>query len=160
MVQSNGKKFWKLEKNWINTVWPHIYSLVHFAHYFVYSDESIIKQTYLARLEQPRPYDIEFLRSWFRRPGMGSFPLLGIDGNSWDVEYEDDLVAIKARTAPDMFSKWFTETLVPIYHHLLGERFKVFHSLSDYLHQHDNFNYRSRLMMKPAKVYTIITSLF
>ncbi|KFY10220.1 hypothetical protein V491_07756, partial [Pseudogymnoascus sp. VKM F-3775] len=87
-------------------------------------NEIIIKQTYLARLEQPRPYDIEFLRSWFRRPGMGSFPLLGIDGNSWDVEYEDDLVAIKARTAPDMFSKWFTETLVPIYHHLLGERFK------------------------------------
>lgn len=75
---------------------------------------------------------------------MGSFPLLGIDGNSWNVEYEDDLVAVKARTAPDMFSTWFTETLVPAYHYLLGEKFKVFHSLSDYLLQRNNFIYRNR----------------
>ncbi|KFY88323.1 hypothetical protein V500_06418 [Pseudogymnoascus sp. VKM F-4518 (FW-2643)] len=87
-------------------------------------NDSIIKQTYLARLENPRRYDIEFLRSWLQRPGMGSFPLLGIDGNSWNVEYEDDLVAVKARTAPDMFSTWFMETLVPAYHYFIGEKFK------------------------------------
>ncbi len=57
---------------------------------------------------------------------MGSFPLLGLDRNTWDVENENDLVAIKARAAPDIFSNWFTETLVPAYHHTLGEKFKVF----------------------------------
>jgi hypothetical protein len=85
-----------------------------------------MKQAYLARLDKPRQYDLEFLRSWFQRPNMGSFPLLGIDKDAWDTKDENDLVAIKARAVPDVFSKWFTETLVPAYHHVLGERFKVF----------------------------------
>jgi hypothetical protein len=89
------------------------------------ADDAVLKQASLARLEQPRKYDLEFLRSWFRRPGMGSFPLLGIDKDAWDTKNEDDLLAIRPRAAPDMFSKWFTEYLVPRYHHILGKNFKV-----------------------------------
>lgn len=56
---------------------------------------------------------------------MGAFPLLGIDKDSWDRENENDFVAIKARLGSDTFSNWFTEKLVPAYHHILGEKFKV-----------------------------------
>jgi len=56
---------------------------------------------------------------------MGSFPLLGIDRDSWDVASKDDLVAIKARPRADIFSNWFTEKLVPAYQHIIEERFKV-----------------------------------
>jgi hypothetical protein len=88
-------------------------------------DDALLKQASLARLQQPRQYDLEFLRSWFRRPGMGSFPLLGLDRDAWDTKTEGDLVAIKPRQAPDVFSKWFTEYLVPRYHHIIGKKFKV-----------------------------------
>lgn len=56
---------------------------------------------------------------------MGSFPLLGIDRDAWDTKNESDLIAIKPRDAPDIFSKWFTEHLVPRYHHAFWKRFKV-----------------------------------
>jgi hypothetical protein len=60
---------------------------------------------------------------------MGAFPLLGIDKDAWDIKNESDLIAIKPRNAPDVFSKWFTEYLVPLYHHTFGKRFKVCRSL-------------------------------
>ncbi|PMD21120.1 hypothetical protein NA56DRAFT_626290 [Hyaloscypha hepaticicola] len=84
----------------------------------------LLKQVSLAKLEQPRQYDLDFLKSWFRRLGMGSFPLLGIDRDAWDAKTENDLIAIKPRSLPDLFSQWFTESLVPRYHHLFGKTFK------------------------------------
>lgn len=56
---------------------------------------------------------------------MGSFPLLGIDRDAWDAKYGDDLIAIKPRSPPDLFSQWFTESLVPRYHHIFGKTLKV-----------------------------------
>lgn len=90
-------------------------------------DDAVLKQASLARLEQPRKYDLQFLRSWFRRPGMGSFPLLGFDRDTWDPKNEADLIAIRPRAAPDIFSKWFKEGVVPQYHHIIGQKFRVFH---------------------------------
>jgi hypothetical protein len=58
---------------------------------------------------------------------MGYFPIRGLDQGAWDPRDEDDLIAIRARTAPDRFSKWFIDTVVRVYHRLLGERFKVCH---------------------------------
>ncbi|KAH6710951.1 hypothetical protein BKA61DRAFT_612737 [Leptodontidium sp. MPI-SDFR-AT-0119] len=89
----------------------------------IYND-AVLKQASLARLERPREYDLEFLRSWFRRPGMGSFPLLGIDRDAWDEKTESDLIAIKPRAVPDIFSKWFTESFIPRYHHIFGKKFR------------------------------------
>lgn len=56
---------------------------------------------------------------------MGAFPLLGLDRKSWEPQYEDDLVSIKARDASDPFSRWYVEKAVPTFHHMIGERFKV-----------------------------------
>ena len=56
---------------------------------------------------------------------MGSFPLLGMDRDAWDTKTENDLIALKPRSPPDLFSQWFTESLVPRYHHLFGKTFKV-----------------------------------
>lgn len=88
-------------------------------------DDMLLKVERIATMEGPRSYDIEFLRSWFSRPTLGSSPILGIDKIAWDSQYEDDLVGIKPRTTPDTFSHWFTEKAVPLYHHLMGEKFKV-----------------------------------
>jgi hypothetical protein len=56
---------------------------------------------------------------------MGSFPLYGLDRNSWDKDHERDLLALSDRTTGDPFSQWFTNKAIPSFHHLLGKRFKT-----------------------------------
>jgi hypothetical protein len=89
------------------------------------TDDSLMKQACLCRLGSPTPHDLQFLRKWFERPSMGSFPLLGLDRAAWDVDHEEDLIALNARQAPDLFSRWFTDKAMPAYHNIIGEKFKV-----------------------------------
>jgi len=56
---------------------------------------------------------------------MGSFPLFGLDRKAWNEENERDLVALMPRKPSDPFSEWFSHTLMPIFHHVIGEKFKV-----------------------------------
>lgn len=56
---------------------------------------------------------------------MASFPLCGLDRNAWSEENESDLVALMPRMASDPFSEWFSYTLMPMFHHVIGEKFKV-----------------------------------
>tara|TARA_R110002060_G_scaffold27132_4_gene36857 strand:- start:19 stop:519 length:501 start_codon:yes stop_codon:yes gene_type:complete len=56
---------------------------------------------------------------------MGAFPLLGLDRDAWDAKSESDLIAINPRATPDIFSKWFTESFIPRYHQVFGEKFRV-----------------------------------
>jgi hypothetical protein len=79
---------------------------------------------------------------------MGSFPFLGFDRDTWDLKNETDLIAIKPRAAPDIFSKWFTEGFVPYYHQIIGKKFKVIpsqYSLNQYVMQPD--------IEKPANIW-------
>lgn len=54
---------------------------------------------------------------------MGSFPIRGLDMGAWDVK--DDLISLKSAGPRDLTTRWFTDTLVPLYHRFLGERLKV-----------------------------------
>lgn len=90
----------------------------------IYND-AVLKQARLARLDSPSQYELRFLRTWLARPRMGNFPLLGLDRKTWNKEYEDDLLALRAQLRGDAFSSWFTETLVPIFHRYIGAKFKV-----------------------------------
>jgi len=56
---------------------------------------------------------------------MGAFPMLGLDRCSWTTENEQDLVALTYREATDPLSQWLTNTVVPSFHHVVGERLKV-----------------------------------
>ena len=85
----------------------------------------LINLTQLAKLETPSSHDIEFLRSWLERPSMGDFALRGLDRDAWDHRDEEDIAAIKPRPAPDLFSKWFTNTLISFIHRTVGEKLKV-----------------------------------
>ena len=81
----------------------------------------------MAKLEPPIPKDVEFLRSWFDDIEKGNYPLLGLDKDAWGGS-GDDLVAMKARVAPDPFSSWVSNTVIPFYHNLLGDKLKVWGS--------------------------------
>lgn len=56
---------------------------------------------------------------------MGAFPLLGLDRHTWNAENEQDLMALLPRKSQDSFSDWMMETVVPLYHRYIGQRFKV-----------------------------------
>lgn len=80
-----------------------------------------------AAMSRPRPnqYDLSFFRAWLEDSRMGNFPLRGIDRHAWSVTYESDLVALRPRETPDHFSRWFINTVVPLFHRALGWRLKV-----------------------------------
>lgn len=90
-----------------------------------YQDIALLQQAKIANLEPPSSYDLAFLRQWFIRPQMGDYPLLGLDRKAYDPEYEHDLVALKARSTPDFFSRWLTYYLIPKWHNSVGRKIKV-----------------------------------
>lgn len=58
---------------------------------------------------------------------MGNFLLRGLDRAAWDSRYDDDLVDIKPRKAPDLLSHWFLDMVMPTFHNLTGEKIMVRH---------------------------------
>jgi hypothetical protein len=92
-------------------------------------DKSLSQMILLSKVEGPTSHDLEFVRSWMVRPSMGDFALAGLDRNSYSAVHELDLVAINARPSPDVFSRWFTDVVVPQWHKVLGQTFKVRHWL-------------------------------
>jgi hypothetical protein len=89
------------------------------------SDDSLLKCMAVLNLQSPNAYDLGFLRSWFERPSMGSFPLYGLDRKSWDPTYEWDLAALCSRKAPDPFSQWVSDRVIPTFHHIIGSKYRA-----------------------------------
>lgn len=56
---------------------------------------------------------------------MGSFPLIGLDRDYWNSENERDLVALWPCQLSDPFAKWFAHTVTPLFHNIIGSKFKV-----------------------------------
>lgn len=83
-----------------------------------------MQQAALQELKGPTRYDLQFLKSWFERPKMGSFPLLGLDRTSWEAA-EEELVGVAPREATDYFTNWFSYKVMPTLHSLIGEKLKV-----------------------------------
>lgn len=77
----------------------------------------------LAKLDGPNKVDLYFLKEWFERDSMGAFPILGPDMDAWN--HAEDLIALKPRSPQDPTSSWFTTTIFPLYHRLVGQKVKV-----------------------------------
>lgn len=77
----------------------------------------------LAKLDEPNKIDLKNLREWFERPDLGAYPIRGSDMAAWDED--EDLVAIKPRVSQDVISRYFTETVFPYLHNVLGHKLKV-----------------------------------
>jgi hypothetical protein len=89
------------------------------------SDNTLLKHAAISQLEKPPRHDLRFLRHWFERPMMGSFPLLGLDRSSWAEEHENDIVSVMPRQYQDPLTSWFSEKFIPVFHHIIGNKFKV-----------------------------------
>jgi hypothetical protein len=80
----------------------------------------------MSRLRSPTPHDIEILRSWLARPTLGNARLLGPGRDAYNAGNENDIVGLKAKPTPDVFSRWFTDKLIPKWHRMVWEKPKVF----------------------------------
>lgn len=88
-------------------------------------DERLLRQAALAKLEGPNELDLGFLKEWLERDSMGAFPILGPDMDAWNNA--EDLVALKPRSPQEPTSRWFTTTIFPLFHRLIGQKVKVIH---------------------------------
>lgn len=123
--QYHGRDWWSLangESDGDREQWQKVLELR--AKLDIYNDAAL-KQAQLSRLDRPSCHDIEFLRTWLERPTMGNFPLVGLDRNTWSSIYENDLMAVRTRPSSDYLSDWITHTIVPSFHRMVGEKYKV-----------------------------------
>jgi hypothetical protein len=124
-LQYHGRDWWSLANDDNKSSQEHWHKVLQLREKLDLYNDACLRQARLARLDGPSRQDLQFLRAWMERPRMGNFPLLGLDRRTWDEEHEDDLLAIRARPAAGVFSAWVLETLVPLFHRFVGERFKV-----------------------------------
>ncbi|KAH8776511.1 hypothetical protein F5883DRAFT_248746 [Diaporthe sp. PMI_573] len=114
-------------------------------------NERLLRQAMLAKLEGPNKLDLEFLKEWLERDSMGAFPILGPDMEAWN--HSEDLVALKPRSPQDPTSRWFTATVFPLYHKLIGHKVKDPESpeLGDGL-----YNYKESILSSTANIFTTV----
>lgn len=129
-LQFHGRDWWSLANGDDKSSREHWHKVLQLRGKLDTYNDAVLKQTQLARLDRPSRHELRFLRTWMERPRMGNFPLLGLDRKTWDEEYENDLLALRARPAGGMFSSWVAETLVPLFHRFVGEKLKVCRSTS------------------------------
>ncbi|MCJ1246684.1 hypothetical protein MMC30_003893 [Trapelia coarctata] len=86
--------------------------------------DALLLQKQLCGLETPNAKDLDFLQNWMKRPSMGCVYLLGQDSETWEKPDVEDLVALRPRQADGLFSSWVTDSVVHIYHRILGRHFR------------------------------------
>ncbi|KAL9080457.1 MAG: hypothetical protein Q9157_000771 [Trypethelium eluteriae] len=118
-------------------------------------NDALLKLSAVSDLPGPADHDLQFFRSWYERPKMGAFPLYGLDRNAWSLENEHDLTAVMARKAPDSFSHWFTDTLIPMFHQLVGEKIKS--PISDKLGE-GLYEYNEKTLKVVARVISTVVA--
>ncbi|KAH8174645.1 hypothetical protein LIA77_06064 [Sarocladium implicatum] len=121
-------------------------------------NNTILKQAQIARLGTPANYDRTFFRLWLKRPDMGNFPLKGLDQECYSAKWEGDLVALHSRPAPDILSRWFTYSVIPRWHHLVGKRFKA--PIEDGFDEGVYHYEASGLAATVRVITTVVSSLF
>lgn len=88
------------------------------------TDDSLDHHIFVSRLAKQSTTKLTFLNDWFVRKPMGGYPLADIDRNAWDKPNEPDIVSLRDQSNADIFSDWFSEKLIPIFHSTCGRMFK------------------------------------
>jgi len=88
-------------------------------------DRAILENTALFQLRGPTKHDLGMLKEWFTSHTMGNFPLKGRDREYWNIENENELVALWARKPLDAFTQWLSYVVIPWLHQKFLFRLRV-----------------------------------
>lgn len=86
--------------------------MVEFIMLTAVSDEAILQQKEMARLDRPSGHDLRFLKEWIRRDDLGKVDLIGADSDIWTHTKASDLLAIRVREHEGPFSEWVSDKVV------------------------------------------------
>ena len=113
---------------------------MHPSAYFNSREEILTSSKYNALLQQikickqdgPSKHDLNLLQSWLGRAKGNDHSLRGPGSDVWKVgegrlrDTESDFLVLSSRHRnQDRFERWTGETLLRVYHRLIGRRFKV-----------------------------------
>lgn len=94
-------------------------------------DKALHRFHKLFTLENVNTSDLQHLRQWIKQRNGGNKFLQGFERDTWDGTHDNDLVSLTARdTDQDVLSKWIDHYAVPLYHRVLGHRYRVRYGLS------------------------------
>lgn len=89
-------------------------------------DEALSQARELFKFRNPDRQDVQFLREWLLRPGMGADFLVDRERTIWERENEADLISLAAQEPKhDLFTSWLRGALLDLYHRVYGHRKKV-----------------------------------
>ena len=84
----------------------------------------MVQVTRIARIQTPAKSDIENLRKWLLRPGMGGNFLVGVESHTWTKAGADDLMSPAVREQ-DGFNSLLTGQILDAYHRIYGHKKKA-----------------------------------
>jgi hypothetical protein len=89
-------------------------------------DKALLRFGEVCALEEANKADLKILREWLARKHGGHCFLKGYEADIWNEDHEKDLVSVTAPSRnKDALSHWVDLYILPIYHRVLGRRFKV-----------------------------------
>ena len=93
-----------------------------------FTDDCVIQQAKIAKLEQPLAYNLKMLRRWLSHPAYGDSFLLELESQTWEKMYDKDLITIPkpdVKLQNDALSRFVMGPLVELYHVFVGRLYKV-----------------------------------
>ncbi|KIW31454.1 hypothetical protein, variant [Cladophialophora immunda] len=86
-------------------------------------NEALLQNLALHSLPKPRSHDRSILKDWLNRPEGGNQFFRGLEDEFLD---SSDLIAIsKHQATDDLFTRWVSQTVVPLAHKSFLHRYKV-----------------------------------
>ena len=106
-------------------------------------DTALLQQIEICKQDGPSKHDLSFFRRWLIRANGNACSLRGPGSDVWEVsegrpgDVENDFLVLSAKHSNrDRFERWIGDTLLRVYHRIIGQRFKVghiFHTACDVL---------------------------
>lgn len=96
------------------------------------TNHALVQQIEICKYGGPSQHDLSLLRSWLTSPEGNDLSLRGWGCDVWEEhegrlrDTENDFVVLSSKhRSRDRFERWAGDTLLGIYHRLLGRHFKV-----------------------------------
>ena len=93
---------------------------------------ALLQQIEICKQDGPSKHDLSFFRSWLHRAKGNDCSLRGPGWDVWEVSEgglrnaENDFLAVSSiHSRRDRFERWIGDTVLLVYHRLVGQYFKV-----------------------------------
>jgi hypothetical protein len=80
----------------------------------------MLQHVEIAKLQQPKPNELNLLQDWLKRPDYGAVYLVGEDSDTWTEADIKDLFSVLPRRSESFFITFVTNHVLQLYHQSIG----------------------------------------